>query len=88
MTGFCDETFQAHSIYAFLHRQRNWLFPTRPSPTSPRTQAGGSVRPAVVAVIMVLQRLEGLSDREAVERYCFDTAGHYAAGVGDYDPEG
>ena len=34
---------------------------------------------------MVLQRLEGLSDREAVERYSFDARWRYAAGVGSYD---
>ncbi|MCP4202328.1 MAG: IS1182 family transposase [bacterium] len=33
---------------------------------------------------MVLQRLEGLSDREAVERYSFDTRWRFAAGVGGY----
>ena len=37
---------------------------------------------------MVLQRLEGLSDREAVERYTFDARWRYAAGVGGYDGEG
>jgi hypothetical protein len=37
---------------------------------------------------MVLQRLEGLSDREAVERYCFDNRWRYAAGVGGYDAGG
>ncbi len=30
-------------------------------------------------------RLEGLSDREAVERYSFDARWRYAAGVGSYD---
>ncbi|MCP3960484.1 MAG: transposase [bacterium] len=35
--------------------------------------------------MMVLQRLEGLSDREAVERYSFDARWRYAAGVGGYD---
>ncbi len=44
--------------------------------------------PSVVAVVMVLQRLEGLSDREAVERYCFDARWRYAAGVGGYDSGG
>jgi len=34
---------------------------------------------------MVLQRLEGGSDREAIERLCFDTRWRYAAGVGGYD---
>jgi len=33
----------------------------------------------------VLQRLEGLSDREAVERFTFDARWRYAAGVGGYD---
>jgi hypothetical protein len=37
---------------------------------------------------MVLQRLDGLSDREAVERYTFDTRWRYAAGVGSYDVGG
>jgi hypothetical protein len=40
--------------------------------------------PSVVAAVMVLQRLEGLSDREAVERYTFDARWRYAAGVGGY----
>jgi len=46
-----------------------------------------SVPPSVVAVVMVLQRLEGLSDREAVERYAFDARWRYAAG-GGYDGGG
>ena len=37
---------------------------------------------------MVLQRLEGLSDREAVERFTFDTRWRYATGVGGYDGDG
>jgi hypothetical protein len=37
---------------------------------------------------MVLQRLEGLSDREAVERYAFDARWRYAAGVGGYGGSG
>jgi hypothetical protein len=43
------------------------------------------VPPSVVAVVMVLQRLEGLSDREAVERFTFDARWRYAAGVGGWD---
>lgn len=34
---------------------------------------------------MVLQRLEGCSDREATDRYAFDARWRYAAGVGSYD---
>jgi hypothetical protein len=42
----------------------------------------------VVAVVMVLQRLEGLSDREAVERFTFDARWKYAAGGLDFDYPG
>jgi hypothetical protein len=42
----------------------------------------------IVAVVMVLQRLEGLSDREAVERFSFDVRWKYAAGGLDFDHPG
>ncbi len=38
------------------------------------------VPPRIVAVVMVLQGLEGPSDREAVERFTFDLRWKYAAG--------
>ena len=41
----------------------------------------------VVAVVMVLQRLEGLSDYEAAERFSFDARWRFAAGVGGYGEE-
>ena len=47
-----------------------------------------SVPPSVVATVMVLQRLGGLSDREAVEQYSFDARWRYAAGVGGYAGSG
>jgi hypothetical protein len=34
--------------------------------------------------MMVLKRLGGLSDREAVDRYAFEVRWRYAAGVGGY----
>ena len=42
----------------------------------------------IVAVVMVLQRLEGCSDREAVDRFCFDVRWKYAAGGLDFDYPG
>jgi hypothetical protein len=33
------------------------------------------VPPSILAVVMVLQRLEGLSDREAADRFAFDVRG-------------
>jgi Transposase domain (DUF772) len=41
------------------------------------------VPPSILAVVMVLQRLEGLSDREAADRFSFDVRWRYAAGVAD-----
>ena len=47
-----------------------------------------SVPPMIVAVVMVLQRLEGCSDREAVERFAYDLRWKYAAGGLDFDYPG
>ena len=42
----------------------------------------------IVAVVMVLQRLEGCCDREAVDRFAFDARWKYAAGGLDFDYPG
>jgi IS5 family transposase len=88
VTRFCDETLDKQSIYAFLHREREQLFPDEAFADLFEDKGRRSVPPSVVAVVMVLQRLEGLSDREAAERYCFDNRWRYAAGVGGYDSAG
>jgi hypothetical protein len=82
---FLDEVLNISSIYAFLHRERDALLPDSDFADLFDPKGRRSVPPSVVAVVMVLQRLEGLSDREAVERFCFDTRWRYAAGVGGYD---
>ena len=82
---FCDETLDERSIYAFLHRERDRLFPDEDFADLFEETGRQSVPPSVVATVMVLQRLEGLSDREAVERFSFDSRWRYAAGVGGYD---
>ena len=87
VTRFCDETLPKDSIYAFLHRERDRLFPDEAFADLFVGKGRRSVPPSVVAVVMVLQRLEGLSDREATERYCFDNRWRYAAGVGGYDTD-
>ncbi len=46
------------------------------------------VPPMIVAVVMVLQRLEWCSDREAVERFQFDLRWKYAAGGLGFDYPG
>jgi hypothetical protein len=71
-----------------LHRERDQLFPDEAFSDLFEEKGRRSVPPSVVAVVMVLQRLEGLSDREAAERYCFDNRWRYAASVGGYDIAG
>jgi Transposase DDE domain/Transposase domain (DUF772) len=85
MDRFCDEALAANSIYALLHRERDRLFPDEMFADLFSDRGRRSVPPSVVATVIVLQRLEGLSDREATERYSFDARWRYAAGVGSYD---
>jgi hypothetical protein len=82
---FCDESLAESSIYTFLHRERDRLFADEDFADLFDERGRRSVPPSVVAVVIVLQRLEGLSDREAVERFCFDARWRYAAGVGGYE---
>jgi IS5 family transposase len=85
---FCNEVLSEKSIHSFLRRERERLFGDHEFADLFERSGRRSVPPSVVAVVMVLQRLEGLSDREAVERYCFDNRWRYAAGVGGYDTNG
>src|ERR1039458_2707837 len=88
ITRFCDRALSETSIYSFLHRERDQLFPDEFFDDLFVDIGRRSVPPSVVATVMVLQRLEGLSDREAAERFTFDSRWRYAAGVGGYDGEG
>jgi hypothetical protein len=85
---FCDEVLPENSIYAVLYRERDRLFPDEMFADLFSDKGRRSVPPSVLATVMVLQRLEGLSDRDAVERYTFDARWRYAAGVGGYDGTG
>jgi hypothetical protein len=82
--GFCEQSLPENSIYRFLARERDRLFPDELFADLFADRGRRSVPPSVVATVMVLQRLEGLSDREAVDRYAFDVRWRYAAGVGGY----
>lgn len=85
---FCDDALAENSVYAVLHRERHRLFPDEMFADLFSDRGRRSVPPSVVATVMVLQRLEGLSDREAAERYTFDARWRYATGVGGYDTGG
>ncbi len=82
---FLGEALDESSIYAFLHREREARFRFESFADLFDESGRNSVPPSVVAVVMVLQRVERLSDREAVERFGFATRWRYASGVGGYD---
>jgi hypothetical protein len=85
---FCEESLPENSIYRFLARERDRLFPDELFADLFCDRGRRSVPPSVVATVMVLQRLGGFSDREAVEQYSFDARWRYAAGVGGYAGSG
>jgi hypothetical protein len=85
ISRFCGETLPPNSIFVFLHEHRDRLFPDGLFADLFAQVGRRSVPPSVVAVVMVLQRLEGLSDREAVDRFTFDARWRYAAGAGGWD---
>jgi hypothetical protein len=88
VTRFCGETLPANSIFVFLHEHRETLFPDGLFTDLFAVVGRRSVPPSVVATVMVLQRLDGLSDREATDRFTFDARWRYAAGVGGWDGAG
>jgi len=66
LSRFCEQTLPETSVYALLNRERDVLFPDELFADLFSDRGRRSVPPSVVAVVTVLQRLEGLSDREAV----------------------
>lgn len=88
-TSFVEPLVRPDSIHALLARECHALFPDELFADLFAAGIGRrSVPPLVVAVVMVLQRLEGLSDREAVERFTFDARWKYAAGGLPFDHPG
>jgi Transposase DDE domain/Transposase domain (DUF772) len=86
--SFCEDRVAPDSIYGVLHRECFDLFPDEMFSDLFTDVGRRSVPPMIVAVVMVLQRFEGLSDREAVERFAFDARWKYAAGGLDFDYPG
>ncbi|MCA1671088.1 MAG: transposase [Actinobacteria bacterium] len=86
--GFCEGRVSPESIYGVLHRECFSLFPDEMFADLFTDVGRRSVPPMIVAVVMVLQRLEGASDREACDRFAFDVRWKYAAGGLDFDYPG
>ena len=84
-TGFCESRVSADSIYGLLHRECFRLFPDEMFADLFADSGRNCVPPLIVAVVMVLQRIEGCSDREAVDRFAFDARWKYAAGGLSFD---
>ena len=87
-TSFCESLVAPDSVYGLLHRECHRLFPDELFADLFCDVGRRCVPPMIVAVVMVLQRLEGCSDREAVERFCFDARWKYAAGGLEFDYPG
>lgn len=87
-TNFCASRISEDSIYSLLHRECTTLFPDQMFADLFEDVGRRSVPPRIVAVVMILQRIEGLSDRDAVERFTYDIRWKYAAGGLDFDYPG
>ncbi|GAA1773110.1 hypothetical protein GCM10009734_97620 [Nonomuraea bangladeshensis] len=82
----CREMIPAGSVFAFLAEHRGRLFPPETfadmyAPVNGRP----SVPPGLLATVVVLQALYGLSDEEAVAALRFDLRWKAACGLGLYD---
>jgi hypothetical protein len=69
---WCEAALPEGSVYRFLARERGRLFSPELFADLFESTGRRSVPPSILAVVMVLQRLEGLSDREAADRFAFD----------------
>lgn len=85
---YCEGKLSPTSIYGLLHCECHRLFPDDGFADLFRDVGRRSVPPRLVALVMVLPRLEGLSDREADDRFTFDVRWKYAAGGLDLDYPG
>jgi hypothetical protein len=86
--SYCQGRVSPGSIYGVLHRECFRLFPDEMFADLFTDVGRRSVPPMIVAVVMMLQRIEGCSDREAVDRFAFDLRWKYAAGGLDFDYPG
>jgi hypothetical protein len=87
-TGFCESRVSSDSSYGLLHRECFRLFPDEMFADLFADSGRNCVPPLIVAVVMVLQRIEGCSDREAVDRFTYDARWKYAAGGLGFDYPG
>jgi IS5 family transposase len=80
--AFCSHLLKPDSVHAFLAEHRTRLFPNEMfEDLFPSERGRPSVPADVIATVMVLQSLEGLSDRDACRALQTDIAWKVAAGL-------
>ena len=80
--AFCSKLLKPGSIYEFLSKNRRRLFPDEKfTHLYPSKLGRPSIPPSTIASIMVLQTLEGLSDREAMEQVRLNLSWKMALGL-------
>ena len=85
--ALCGHLVSAGSVHAFLAEHRQRLFPDEMfADLFPSGRGRPSVPADVIATVMVLQSLEGFSDRDAVEQLRVNIAWKVAAGRPLDDP--
>jgi DDE family transposase/transposase-like protein DUF772 len=84
----CEGRVGQQSIWSVLYREGDRLFADELFGDLFAEVGRRSVPPRIVATVMVLQRLQGLSDREAVEAFSFDARWKYACGGLAFDYPG
>ena len=85
--AFVSHLVPENSVYAFLAEHRQRLFPDELFADLFPSRRGRPSQPAdVVATVLVLQSLEGLSDRDALQALATDLRWKVAAGLAITDP--
>jgi transposase len=81
----CESRLPERSIFRLLAAKAHELFPDEAFADLYVNNGRPSIAPRITAVVMILQRYSGMSDREAVDAFAFDARWKYAAGALDYD---
>ena len=77
----CEAAVGERSVFRLLAEQGHLLFPDTMFADLYSSRGRRSIAPRVMATVMVLQRFEGLSDSEAVDRLQFDLRYKWACGL-------
>jgi transposase len=77
----CDAKVGSRSVFRLLAEQGHLLLPDEMFSDLYSSRGRRSISPRVVATVMVLQRFEGLSDSEAVDRLQFDLRYKWSCGL-------